>query len=162
QLRSEAILAPKTGEWHVDAGRWLRWRATATLPETTHDLVVGRLSGLSMAARQTLDVLAVAGEPLPYDLLRSLPDGPGERTLEALEELQSRQLVMERVDDTVDLAHHLLREALLRRLGRLRQRAIHRQLAAMVEMCPDLQRHIPILRVARHAIAGGDVDRARR
>ena len=79
----------------MDTGRWLRWRATAVLPETTHDLVLDRLSGLSLQARQTLEVLAVAGEPLPYELLRSLPDGPGERTLEALEELQSRQLVIE-------------------------------------------------------------------
>jgi DNA-binding SARP family transcriptional activator/predicted ATPase len=162
QLRSEAILSMKAGEWHVDAGRWLRWRATAALPETTHDLVLGRLTGLSMEARQALEILAVAGEPLPYDLLRAVPDGPGERTLHALEELQSRELVVERAGDTVALAHHLLRETLLRRLGRLRQRAIHRQLAAMIEVCPELQRHVPLRQVARHAVAGGDVERARR
>jgi predicted ATPase len=162
QLRSEAILSVKAGEWHVDAGRWLRWRATAALPETTHDLVLGRLSSLSMEARQALEILAVAGEPLPYDLLRAVPDGPGERTLHALDELQDRELVVERAGDMVALAHHLLRETLLRRLGRLRQRAIHRQLAGMIEVCPDLQRHVPLRQVARHAVAGGDVERARR
>jgi len=162
QLRSEAILAKKAGEWHVDAGRWLRWRATAALPETTHDLVAGRLSGLSLAARHVLEVLAVAGEALPYELLRALPAGPGERTLDAIEELQQRQLVKESVDDTVDVAHHLLREALLRRLGRLRRRAIHRQLASMIEDCPHVQRQLPLRQIARHAVAGGDVERARR
>jgi DNA-binding SARP family transcriptional activator/predicted ATPase len=162
QLRSEAILSMKAGAWHVDAGRWLRWRATAALPETTHDLVLGRLSGLSMEARQALEILAVAGEPLPYDLLRAVPDGPGEQTLHALEELHGRELVVERAGDTVALAHHLLRETLLRRLGRLRQRAVHRQLAAMIEVCPDLQRHVPLHQVARHAVAGGDVERAHR
>jgi DNA-binding SARP family transcriptional activator/predicted ATPase len=162
QLRSEAILSMKAGEWLVDAGRWLRWRATARLPETTHDLVLGRLSGLSLEARQALDMLAVAGEPLPYDLLRAIPDGPGERTLYALEELHSRELILDHRGDSVALAHYLLRETLLRRLGRLRQRAIHRHLAAMIEACPDLQRQASLRQVARHAVAGGDIERAHR
>jgi DNA-binding SARP family transcriptional activator/predicted ATPase len=162
QLRSEAILTKRADEWHVDAGRWLRWRATAALPETAHDLVLGRLASLTAAARQTLDVLAVAGEPVPYELLRALPDGPGERTLEVLEELRGRELIIESADNLVDLAHHLFRETLLRRLGRLRQRALHHQLAGMIEVCPDLQRRVPLRLVALHAVAGGDVARARR
>jgi hypothetical protein len=162
QLRSEGILAMKTGEWHLDSGRWLRWRATATLPETTHDLVTGRLTGLSAEARHVLDVLAVAGEALPYDLLHALPNGPQERTLDVLEELRGQQLVQELADDSFDLPHHLVREALLHHLGRLRRRAIHRQLASLIVDCPVLQRQIPLRQVARHAVAGGDVETARR
>jgi DNA-binding SARP family transcriptional activator/predicted ATPase len=161
QLRGEGILALKAGEWHVDSGRWLRWRATSVLPETTHDLVTGRLTGLSGAARRLLDVLAVAGEPLAYDLLRALPEGPGEHTPDIIEELREQQLIKETVDDAFDVPHHLLREALLYHLGRYRQRAIHRQLASMIEICPALQRQISTRQVARHAVAGGDVDLAR-
>jgi DNA-binding SARP family transcriptional activator len=162
QLRTEGILARKADEWHLDSGRWLRWRATAALPETTHDLVAGRLAGLSLEARHLLDVLAVAAEALPYDLLQALPDGPRERTLDVVEELRARQLVLECADECFDLPHQLVREALLRRLGRLRRRTIHRQLALTIEGCPPLLRRSSSRQVARHAVAGGDVERARR
>lgn len=70
QLRAEAILVPAGEGWQLDPTRWLRWRATFTLPETTHDLVAWRLENLSPGARHLLDVLAVAGQPLPFMLLR--------------------------------------------------------------------------------------------
>ena len=47
-------------------------------------------------------------------------------------------------------------------LSHLRQRAIHRQLAARIDACPALQKNIPLRQIALHAVIGEDVERARR
>jgi hypothetical protein len=62
QLRADSILIPAGNSWRLDAGRWLCWQTTFTLPETTHDLVSWALRNLSAEARHLLDVLAVAGQ----------------------------------------------------------------------------------------------------
>jgi len=62
QLRADSILIPAGNSWRLDAGRWLCWQTTFTLPETTHDLISWALRNLSAEARHLLDVLAVAGQ----------------------------------------------------------------------------------------------------
>jgi DNA-binding SARP family transcriptional activator/predicted ATPase len=162
QLRAEGMLTLVGETWHLETRRWLQWRVTAALPETTYDLVNWRLASLTGQARELLDVLAVAYEPLPFDLLRTLFDGPGESTLAILDDLLARRLVVESPADSVKLAHPLLRAALQRQLSGVRLKTIHRQLAGMLEDCPVLARHVPRRLVAHHAVAGEDVERARR
>jgi DNA-binding SARP family transcriptional activator/predicted ATPase len=162
QLRTEGMLTLADETWHLETQRWLKWRMSAALPETTHDLVNWRLASLTGQARQLLDVLAVAYEPLPFDLLRALSHGPGDTTLAIFDDLLARRLVVESPADRVKLAHHLLREALQRQLSGVRLKAIHRQLAGMLEDCPALAQHVPTRLVAHHAVAGEDVERARR
>src|SRR5262249_12094493 len=81
QLRADAILTPAGDRWQLDPGRWLRWRATYALPETTQDLVSWRLRNLSADAHSVLGVLAVAGQPLPFALLVDVPGLPAEQLL---------------------------------------------------------------------------------
>src|SRR5438128_8448309 len=47
-------------------------------------------------------------------------------------------------------------------MSQLRRQEIHRQLAIIVERCPALQKHFPLRQVALHAVAGEDIERARR
>jgi DNA-binding SARP family transcriptional activator/predicted ATPase len=160
QLRADGILTQRDDAWQLDTSRWPRWRASFALPETTHDLVAWRLANLAPAARYTLDVLAVAGQPLPADLLRALPDVEPGTLLATLEDLLARRLLVEAAGESVALPHHLLRETLLHRLSNLRRRTLHRQLAAALEARPaaaDMASQI-----ARHAVAGEDTERARR
>jgi DNA-binding SARP family transcriptional activator/predicted ATPase len=156
QLQAEGILTAHGN----DMGKWRRWRATFTLPETTHDLVAWRLTNLSPRARALLDVLAVANAPLPYKLLREFPSL--DQLLATVEGLEARGLVMETGNELLDLPHHLLRETLLHSLSHLRRQDIHRQLAKIIEQCPALQEHFPARQVALHAVAGEDSERARR
>ncbi len=162
QLRAEAILLPVGAGWQLEMGRWLHWRATHTLPETIHDLLAWRLASLSAEARRLLEVLAVADQPLPFDLLREFLDTPPDALLPLLDDLLSRQLVVETSSETFALPHHLLRETVIYRLSPLRRRRIHRRLAEMVEKCPALQQHFPLWQMALHAVLGEDVERARR
>ena len=146
----------------LDTGRWLRWRSTCTLPETTHDLVTWRLENLPSLARSLLDVLAVANQPLPLALLRDMLGLQEEQLVPVLEDLVAGGLVVESGEDMFALPHQLLREALVLPLSSLRQRAIHRQLATMLDACPALRKNFPLRQIALHAVIGEDVERARR
>lgn len=162
QLRADAILTLVGDQWRLDPGRWLRWRATYTLPETTYDLVSWRLSHLSQDAASLLEVLAVAGQPLPFALLVSLLDRTVEQLLPVIDDLLMRRLLVETGDEMYGLSHYLLRETLLHRLSRVRRRLIHRQLAQALANLPALQGKFSLWEVARHAVAGEDVELARR
>lgn len=162
QLRAEAVLTATADGWHLDTARWLRWRASRTLPETIHDLLAWRLANLSSEARRLLEVLAVANQPLPFDLLREFLGTQPDQLLLLLDDLLARRLVNEQESEIFALPHHLLREALVHRLSPLRQRRIHRRLAEMVEACPKFQQHMPVRQIALHAVLGEDIERARR
>lgn len=162
QLQAEAILTPVGNGLRLDLGRWLRWRATCTLPETTHDLVAWRLTNLSPTARYLLDIVAVANQPLPLALLREFPGLRDEQLLSTIEDLVASGLLVETDKDMLALPHHLLREALVLPLSHLRRHTIHRQLASILEACPALQKNFPLRQIALHAVIGEDVERARR
>ncbi len=160
QLRAEEIIVPSGKGTRLDATRWLRWRAAFSLPETTRDLVAWRLANLSANALYLLDVLAVAGQPLSFDLLQAFPGSQSDQLTAALEELVSRRLVIETEEASFDLPHHLLRETLLQRMSHIRHRTLHRRLAEVLER--SLAPGSDLRPLARHAIAGEDVARARK
>ncbi len=162
QLRKEAILAPAGEGWRLDMARWWRWRTAFELPETTHDLVAWRLASLSENAHHLLDILAVAGQPLPAGVLRNFPGIPADRFDLLVDDLATRRLVIEPPGAGLALPHHLLRETLLHRLSNLRQRTIHRQLAEAMESNLPWEAGPWLRQVALHSVAGEDVDRARR
>jgi tetratricopeptide (TPR) repeat protein len=163
QLRTEAIiLKPAKGGWTLDVTRWLRWRNTFTLPETAHDLVTWRLANLSLDARVLLDVLAVAGRPLPIAVLRKVPGIQAGSLLTLVDELSGRGLIIEPPNAMLTLPHHLLRETLLQHLSNLRRRTIHQQLAEVLDDGANGHDEDGLRQIALHAVTGEDVDRARR
>jgi tetratricopeptide (TPR) repeat protein len=162
QIRADAILQHVGAGWQLDTSRWLRWRVTFTLPERTHDLVSWRLASLSTDARRVLDVLAVAGQPLPLPILREFPGIPDGSFLSLVEDLEARGLVSERPTATLALPHHLLRETLLHRMSNFYLRRIHKQLAEVMEAYVSPEDDAWLRQIALHAVAGEDVDRARR
>ena len=163
QLRAEKILKAAGEGWLLETAQWLRWRTTFSLPETTYDLVGWRLANISSDARHLLDILAVASQPLPEPVFRNLP-GIWDGSFPALvDDLAGRGLVMELSrGGMLALPHHLLRESLLHRLSNLRRRIIHRQLAGAMESQPPSESAKWLRPIALHAVAGEDVQRARR
>jgi DNA-binding SARP family transcriptional activator len=162
QLRADAILIPVGDRWQLDPGPWLRWRAAYTLPETTHDLVSWRLRNLAADARSALELLAVAGQPLPFALLADALEFTAERLLPVVDDLLARRLLLEASAEVFGLPHHLLRETVLHRLSRVRRRMIHRRLAHTLAQQPGRQANVSPWEVARHAVAGEDAGLARR
>lgn len=163
QLRAEKILRHAREDWFLDAAQWLRWRATFSLPETTHDLVSWRLANISSEARNLLDILAVASQPIPEAVFRNLA-GVWTASFPALvDDLSARGLVIElQTERALALPHHLLRETLLHRLSSLRRRVIHRQLAEAMELQMQVDPKKWLRQVALHAVAGEDTYRSRR
>ncbi|RPJ18405.1 MAG: hypothetical protein EHM33_32110, partial [Chloroflexi bacterium] len=163
QLRAEAILQPAGDGWQLDATQWLRWRTKFTLPETTHDLVGWRLADISPEARILLDVLAVAAQPVSESVLRDVPGIWTARFPTLVDDLAARGLILELSDRAMlTLPHHLLRETLLHRLSNLRRRTIHQQLAEALETQSAMDADDWLRQIALHAVAGEDVQRARR
>jgi len=163
QLRADAILERTGMTWQLDTSKWLRWRTTFSLPETTHDLVGWRLANISPEARNLLDVLAVATQPIPESIIQNLPGVWNNLTPTLVDDLSARGLLIEiRTNSTLTLPHHLLRETLLHRLSNLRRRTIHRQLAKAMETQSSLNSDSVLRQIAMHAVAGEDVNRARR
>ena len=162
QLRADSILMPSDIGWHLNEGRWLRRRVSFMLPETTYDLVSWRLDSLPPDGLHLLDVLAVAGQPLPFALLHDFPDVVGDSSLRTVEDLLGRGLLIEAADEVLALPHHVLRQTVLSRMSHLRRRMLHRQLLEAIERCSALQPRFPLRQVALHAVAAEDVERARR
>lgn len=163
QLRTEGILQPEGDGWQLDHARWLRWKTKFTLPETTHDLVGWRLAELPPDARLLLDVLAVAGQPLLESILWDMPGIKMDSFGTLVDDLAGRGLILELVDPPMlALPHHLLRETLLHRLSNLRRRTIHQELAKTMEMQNYGDTDPWLRQIAFHAVAGEDVQRARR
>jgi predicted ATPase len=166
QLRAEAVLLPVGDGWQLDTIRWLRWRTTFNLPETSHDLVSWRLSNISPQPRHLLYVLAVAGHPLPLSVLRRFPGIPGETLPSLVDDLTNRGLIVESPGAALALPHHLLRETLLHHLSDLRRRTLHQQLAQALEAnASSAKTSSPSealsRQIALHAVAGEDLPRAR-
>ncbi len=162
QLRQEHLLQPEGEGWRLDSVRWWRWRAAFELPETTHDLVAWRLANLSPEALHILNVLAVAGQPLPAYILSNFPGIPPERYSLLVDDLAARRLIVEPPGGKLALPHHLLRKTLLHRLSNLHRRTIHRQLAEALEAHMSWEDKDSLLQFAMHAVAGEDIGRARR
>jgi DNA-binding SARP family transcriptional activator len=161
QLRADEILVPVAAQWQLDPGRWLRWRTGFTLPETSGDLVAWRLRHLSVKAHTLLEILAVAGQPLPFALLSDWPDFAGEELLPLIDDLLTRGLLLESEPESFTLAHDLLRQTILQRLTHVRRRQLHGQLARKLAQGPAVTANFPLWEVARHAVAGEDVALAR-
>jgi DNA-binding SARP family transcriptional activator len=162
QLHQEGLLQPVGESWRLDASRWWHWRTSFELPETTHDLVAWRLASLSPEALHILEILAVAGQPLPAFILSDFPGVPSERYSDLVDDLAARRLIIEPPGGKVALPHHLLRMTILQRLSNLHRRDLHRQLAQALEAHMSWEEHSNLLQLAMHSVAGEDVGRARR
>jgi DNA-binding SARP family transcriptional activator len=169
QLRAEDVLRPVGDAWQLDTIHWLRWRTTFNLPETARDLVAWRLANLTPPANHLLNVLAIAGQPLPLSMLRQFPGVSGKALPALVDDLVSRGLVIEPPGATLALPHHLLRETLLHHLSNLRRRTLHQQLAQALEEHASAVVDSPLpppdalaRQIALHAVAGEDLERARR
>lgn len=162
QLRVESIIQADGAGWQLNVTRWLRWRTTFQLPETAHDLVGWRLANLNPEALHLLNVLAVAGQPVPEILLDEFPHIRAREFPNMVDDLVTRSLVVELPGGMLALPHHLLRETLLHRLSSLRRRTIYKQLAEALETRTSLEDEGSLRQMALYSVAGEDIPRARR
>ena len=120
------------------------------VPDTVRDAVLLRAEGLSKAGRTALAAAAAAGPRFDLELVAALADEAG------LAEAIERGLIAEVAPGQGAFRHALAREAFYGEVGWLRQRALHRQLATLMEA----RSAAPYL-VAEHWLAARELERAR-
>jgi DNA-binding SARP family transcriptional activator/lipopolysaccharide biosynthesis regulator YciM len=161
-LRTDRVVAADASGWHLDAACFLRERVRLSLPETTYDLLAWRLAALSPAALHLLDLLAVAGQPMPLAVLEYLTQDQAEQSLTRIEDLLARGLVVEALGEALTLPHNLVREALLSRLSHLRRRSLHLQILEALPHFGASDTPVGLRQLALHAVEGEDASLARR
>jgi hypothetical protein len=121
------------------------------------NLMTLSMAQLDPSARAVLEVLAVAGRPVPYDVLIRATHVPGPLT--ALEKLRERRLVRSRIaaeHESLEVYHARMAKGVLASLSADQLRERHRELAAALET--DGQADAEIL--YRHYHEAGDGGRA--
>lgn len=118
---------------------WVGWHLDeVTLPRSVRDVLQARLDRLSSTARRVAEVVAVVGTATDHDVLRAVVSDDAE-LLSGLDELRAHGIVAERLEGgavSYDVAHPLLRQAVIDAMGLARERAMHASVATAIE-----QRH---------------------
>ncbi len=119
------------------------------LPGGVRELLDARLDRVGEAASQLLAAAAVIGRSFDVDTLRSASGRGEEETVEGLEELTRRGLIVER-GAGYDFSHDKLLGLVYERASLARRRLLHRRVAEAL----TARRTDPAL-VARHLLAAG-------
>lgn len=126
---------------------------------TVQEALGWRVGKLEPGVRRLLEVLAVAGAPVEQEVAAAVAGLSGEVRLE-VEALRAQQLIRtsrRQSLDAVELAHGTLRDLLQRGLDAPTTQGLHRALALALKATSRAEPEA----VARHALAGGELDLAR-
>jgi predicted ATPase/DNA-binding XRE family transcriptional regulator len=114
--------------------------AAEALPWDVLQSVRQRVAAQPEAAREALQVLAVAGGKAPLGLLRDVLEASGHTEdvlVASLEAAYRARLLDEAGDDAYQFAHDLIREVVARDLSAARRTALHRRIAEALAREPD-------------------------
>jgi len=126
-------------------------------------LVLRRLGALSETCQRLMELVAVAGDPLPQSVVADALASHlnVEQWSKGLELLEDERLIRRhglRTQDRVEPYHDRIRQAVVAGLGSGQRAGLHRQLAEAMESWDDAGPH----RLARHWLAAEAPDHARR
>jgi predicted ATPase/DNA-binding SARP family transcriptional activator len=130
------------------------------VPQGAKDLLSVRLSAIGPCARQVLTAAAVLGRPFDSELIRHVSGRTHEETLGALADLTVAGLIAEPGHGRLgyDCTHRHVRALAYEQAGRVRQRLLHRRVAAALERRVRHRREDQSLAstIAAHHAAAGD------
>ena len=133
------------------------------LPQSVRLMVQARIANLAPETRDALLLAAVIGREFDFETLRQAGDQSEETLVDALEEAQHAQLIVEVRDDrhaqdeVFRFAHNLIAATLRDSLSGLRRRRLHRRVGEVVEaLRPDDHSAL-----GYHFLEAGDASRAR-
>jgi DNA-binding SARP family transcriptional activator/Flp pilus assembly protein TadD len=125
------------------------------LPESVRQAIKARIQRLDAKPRQVLEAGAVLGYTFPFDLLQLTAGRSELETMDCLDELVARQLVLERGTE-ISFIHELTQRAVLADLRHHRLRLLHfRAAKAYRRFKPEA-----VVQLAYHFEVGGDVHNA--
>ena len=126
---------------------------------TLEDVLRLRIQSLPEVARALLEVVAVAGRPVPLStaaFAAQLPDGAQSSTLAALCSVRLARLTSSGSGESLDAYHDRVRETVLNGLAAARLSGLHRRLGHALEAGSDVDPEV----LALHFEGAGDSARA--
>lgn len=158
-LRDEGVLAPEGDALRLTVEEAAVESLALPIPRSVREGFQTRLAAMPGAARAVVEVLAVAGQELPADIVADTLDLAFDDTLGALDALVGAGLVRERmggVDDHYELAQPRQIDLVLSDIAPDRRRDLHRRLGLTLERSCRRQLHLVVEALARH-FEGGEV-----
>lgn len=102
------------------------------VPETVESIVRDRIDGLSESARRVLEVGAVLGRSISFDILREATPYRETKLVESVDRLVDKRL-WDRADGTLRFVHGLVYEETLEGMTEQRRESLHERAAAAIE-----------------------------
>lgn len=120
------------GRLHQEGGRWQLQDGPSTVPSAIADLVVTRFNNLNTTSQQTLNLAAVIGQDISFQVLNAAATATEGELLDALDDALAHT-VLEESDDGYRFTQTLQRAVLYQRLSRARRSSLHGQVATAIE-----------------------------
>ncbi len=157
-LVEEGRLVCEAGNWRLAAGE------KPQIPQNVRLAVQARVHKLSTAAQEVLRLAAVIGREFEFETLAAASDQDEETLIEALEQAQRAQLIVESngqqrygvTHEVFAFAHAFTPMTLREGIGSLRRHRLHRRVAAVIAA----KRPDDFEALAYHYEQGGDEARA--
>lgn len=136
---------------------------TLIIPDTVQVVLTDRIDRLPAEAKRLLQIAAVIGNEVPYDLLRAIADYPDEALQTALAHLQAREFLYPTAfapDSAYTFKHALTQDVAYQSLLSTTRRHFHQRIAqALIENFPATVAAEPE-RLARHYTEAGLYEQA--
>lgn len=144
------------GEVVYTGGTWTRRPiARLRIPRSVQDAVQQRRARLGDAARQLVNVAAVAGRRFDVAILQAVIGHDDEHLIDLIKELIAAQLVVEESAERFAFRHALTREAIYDDLLVRERRALHRAVAEAIELRGAAMPEAHLEELAYHYHAAG-------
>lgn len=129
------------GDVYRTGDRWTRKELQhIRIPRSVRDALARRTEYLNATALEVLEIAAVVGQRIEFDLLERLTGLAEARLLETLRDLTEARLLVEEAADQFRFYHALIRASVYERLLARERRIRHGQVADALE---DLHRDLP-------------------
>jgi predicted ATPase/DNA-binding SARP family transcriptional activator len=109
------------------------FRTSPIVPATIQNLIESRLLRLSENARDVLHLAAIIGREFDFELVQKVSQLSETDTLDAIEELQTVQLIRPLQGDKYSFDHSLTMQVALQDLSQTRRHLVHRRVAESIE-----------------------------
>ncbi|MBN1485913.1 MAG: AAA family ATPase [Chloroflexia bacterium] len=122
----------RQGRWHLEQDSTQLLQADWPLPRGIGQVVRRRLEQLARNECALLELAAVLGRRMPFDLLWQSSGWSEERVLEVTDELLRRQFLVEG-DDALRFVHDHVRQIIYQGIGPARRQFLHRRAGEVLE-----------------------------
>jgi DNA-binding SARP family transcriptional activator len=146
QGQMQQVMTPQ-GDWQLDLRGWSLAAMRNFLPDSIQGLIASRLRRLTPRTKAFLTAAAVLGHSFTFAQLQQTAELPEAETLDALEEAQSAQLLIESRDGIYSFHHDKIRQVAYTQTSTARRRILHRR------ALEQLTATAAPAELARHAIA---------